>query len=108
MIIPLFILAVLLPVSERNVRPTVSITWSRRYTEHPPLESDWCVEVDIDAGNEYRTIRYCPAVNPVQPLNLFLDCMLGPGVPPPAGCVPIFDGDGDGDVDLRDWANLIR
>jgi hypothetical protein len=85
-------------------RPTVSITWERKHTEFPALESNWCVMVDIDAGNEYRTIRYCPRAFPVKPLNIFLECMRGPGVPVPPGCRTFFDRDGDGDVDMRDLA----
>ena len=44
-------------------------------------------------------------------ISLFADCISGPGSPPPCGCqqrMPHFDVDGDGDMDLRDWAELTK
>ena len=67
----------------------------------------WLFPCLLMAG--WQNHPFIPSDDPVvrrATMLLIGECMSGPDVCGMCGCRDRFDADGDGDVDLRDWAEL--
>jgi len=75
-------------------------------------ENDKMVEVTYEPAEDeipwysYRWVDCRDDVRVSDLPVLTTDCLLGPGVPAPNGCVNRWDYDDDGDVDMADIAHF--